>query len=117
MIIVELPWVVSANNYYRICGRKLVISPRGRVMRKEIMATIFDKFGGFPEPLKGPVSVILRAYPPCKRIRDLDNLFKGLFDALTYSKIWVDDSQVKHIDATMCEIVKFGKVIVEINAL
>ena len=42
----------------------------------------------------GPVAVEIEAHMPDKRRRDLDNLLKGLFDALTHAGVWMDDSQV-----------------------
>ena len=117
MLIIKLPWIVSANAYYRAVGNSVRISKRGRENRKSCMAAVFDKLGGYPEPLTGDISIVVRIHPPDKRKRDIDNIFKGLFDSLTHSKVWADDSQVKHLDATMCDIVKFGCVIVEINEL
>ena len=117
MLILTLPWVLSVNGYYRVVGKSLKISKEGRANRKLIMATVYDQLGGYPEPLIGELSVTVKVYPPDKRKRDLDNIFKGLFDSLTHAKVWADDSLVKHIDASMLEIVKKGRVVVEINEL
>lgn len=45
-------------------------------------------------PRKGRLAVILVLCPPDRRRRDIDNFQKGLFDAMTKSGVWEDDSQV-----------------------
>lgn len=118
MLFLRLPWILSVNGYYRVVGKSLKISTKGRANRKAVMASVFDQLGGYPSPLEGHLSVNVRVYPPDKRVRDLDNIFKGLFDSLTHAKVWEDDRQVKHIEATMeDEIVKFGMVTIEVNEL
>lgn len=47
--------------------------------------------------ITGPVSVVIEAFPPDKRRRDLDNLLKGLFDSLTHAGVWLDDYQVNDV--------------------
>lgn len=34
---------------------------------------------------------------PDRRRRDLDNILKALFDALTHAGLWLDDSQIDFI--------------------
>lgn len=36
-------------------------------------------------------------YPPDRRPFDVDNRLKALLDALTHSKVWLDDGQVDAI--------------------
>lgn len=43
------------------------------------------------------VSVIIDIYPKNKKVCDLDNYPKAIFDALTYARAWVDDDQVKDL--------------------
>ena len=117
MLILTLPWVLSLNGFYRVVGRSLKISKEGRANRKLIVASTLDQLGGKPEPLAGDLAVNVRIHPPDRRRRDIDNIFKGLLDSLTHAGVWEDDSQIKHLEADMLEIVKKGQVIVEINEL
>lgn len=36
-------------------------------------------------------------YFPDRRVRDLDNLFKALFDSLQWAKVFVNDNQIRKI--------------------
>jgi crossover junction endodeoxyribonuclease RusA len=45
----------------------------------------------------GPVALRVFAYPPDKRRRDLDNILKGVQDALVAAGVLLDDYQVDEI--------------------
>lgn len=96
-----LPWPPSLNSYYRspnkgpLAGRHL-ISARGRLYRVEVVAAGWAQLRLKPM-LTGRLYVYIDAYPPDKRKRDLDNLLKALFDALTHAGVWVDDSQIDRL--------------------
>lgn len=62
------------------------------------------------------LKVHIEAYPPDKRKRDLDNLFKSLLDALEKSGVFKDDRQ---IDALSIERMKAheNKLIVHMSRL
>jgi crossover junction endodeoxyribonuclease RusA len=54
-------------------------------------------------------------FPPDRRKRDLDNYMKGLLDALTNGKLWVDDSLINQLHIYRGEVVTDGSVRVEIS--
>ncbi|NBW20709.1 MAG: RusA family crossover junction endodeoxyribonuclease [Caulobacteraceae bacterium] len=45
----------------------------------------------------GSVRVVIEAFPPDRRKRDLDNILKSLLDALTHAGVWEDDSQIEDL--------------------
>lgn len=45
--------------------------------------------------LECPIGVQVSIFPPDKRRRDLDNIWKIVGDALTRSGLWVDDSIIE----------------------
>ncbi len=69
---------------------------------------------GNHKALTEPLAVTVELYPPDERRRDLDNCFKGLLDALQYSNIFIDDSQIVEIHAFKHHQVKGGKCTVAI---
>ena len=91
MIQLTLPFAPTVNSYWGFHGARRFVSTRG-VYFRYLVAGIVGKLG--MEPLTGRLSVYVAVYPPDKRVRDLDNLCKGLLDSLTYSKLYIDDSQI-----------------------
>jgi crossover junction endodeoxyribonuclease RusA len=92
----ELPWPPSVNRYWRhptrgpLAGRHL-ISEDGRRYRTEVAALWMRD----PQPLVlGRIAIDIEAAPPDRRRRDLDNILKGLLDALVHARIIVDDELI-----------------------
>lgn len=54
---------------------------------------------------------------PDRRRRDLDNLQKAVFDALTKAGFWLDDSQVVDYRVVKMPVVKGGKLELTITEL
>lgn len=62
------------------------------------------------------VVVRIDLYPPDNRRRDLFNTLESLSDALTFAKVWKDDSQIKGTDHIYWgEPVRHGKVVISIS--
>lgn len=119
-MILTLPFPPSANGYWRAPnkgaskGRHLV-SERGRIFQAEAIAQVMEQLRRRPKPISADISVTVVFYPPTKARRDLDNFFKALFDAMTQAGVWLDDSQIKHIDAKWGSVIKGGKVELRIS--
>lgn len=95
-----LPWPPTVNLYWRhvsrgkLAGRTLT-SEKGRAYRREIakLALVhrWRKFG------QERLAVTIKASPPDRRSRDLDNILKALLDALCHAGVFDDDSQVDEL--------------------
>ncbi len=115
ILTLTLPWAPSVNTYWRhpntgpLRGRNL-ISDAGRVYRKAVLRAVPGL-----QPLGGRLRVAIGVYPPDRRRRDLDNLPKAILDALTHAGIWGDDSQIDHLEIIRHEVVKGGRIDVEIG--
>lgn len=94
MTVLSLPFPPSNNTYYRRVGAKTLISAKGRTYCKDV--TALCQAAGV-QKMEGRLQVVITACPPDRRRRDLDNLCKGLLDALTHGGAWEDDSQIDHL--------------------
>jgi len=110
---IVLPWPPSVNRYYRHVGLKVLISREGREFRERVLACLgnVQRMGG------GRLELLLRAFPPDRRCRDLDNLFKSTCDALQHGQLYDNDNQIRHIDAWMLNPVRDGCLWVKVNRL
>jgi len=113
-IELELPLAVSENRYRRVvpgCGHP-VISSEGRRYHENVKA-IFRQSG--QAPIRGKVRVTVEFYPPDRRRRDIDNLFKCLLDSLVAAGCIEDDSLVEELHAKKGEPVPGGLLFVRIE--
>ena len=67
--------------------------------------------------MAGMLAVKIRAYPPDRRKRDVDNLQKPLLDALEKGKAFYNDCQIKLLVTIMKHPVQGGKTVVTIRAM
>lgn len=98
MMMLTLPWPPSVNRYWRHVFRgptagRIYIAAEGKAFRTHV-AWVARQAKAPQIDAKALVRVNIVAYPPDRRSRDLDNLQKATLDALTYAKVWHDDSQV-----------------------
>ena len=92
---VKLPWPPSINRYYRHWKNRMLISAAGRKYRDTVISLCLPK----PDTITGPLYVKLEAYPPDNRRRDIDNIMKAVWDSLQHAGIYLDDSQITHMEA------------------
>ncbi|HAU6764315.1 TPA: RusA family crossover junction endodeoxyribonuclease [Salmonella enterica subsp. enterica serovar Pasing] len=115
-----LPFPPSVNTYWRapnkgpLVGRHL-ISAVGRKYQSAACVAIIEQLRRLPKPSTELAAVEIILYPPDKRIRDLDNYNKALFDALTHAGVWEDDSQVKRMLVEWGPVFPKGKVEITIT--
>lgn len=114
-IYYELPWPPSVNHYwieravpsgkgyYRIMKS---VGPKGKKFREDV-----EEIVGDVEPMRGnSVSVHIDAYPPDRRKRDIDNIFKATLDAMEHAGVYENDNQIKYLSATKHDKVQGGKM-------
>ncbi len=91
-ITLDLPWPPTSNTYWRRNGGRYFISKRGQDYKDFVAKACYIYQGMFDANAR--IRVKIKAYPPDKRKRDLDNLFKSVLDSLQSSEIYIDDSQI-----------------------
>lgn len=111
MIKLKLPYPPSVNHYWGQVGNRKFIGKRGKEFREEVYICALNarKVG-----LKGRLEVKVYLYPPDKRKRDIDNIFKSLLDALEHAGVYENDSQIDRLCVERLEVVAGGCCVVEI---
>uniref|UniRef100_UPI00398C5714 RusA family crossover junction endodeoxyribonuclease n=1 Tax=Salmonella enterica TaxID=28901 RepID=UPI00398C5714 len=115
-----LPFPPSVNTYWRapnkwpLAGRHL-ISAVGLKYQSAACVPIMEQLRRLPKPSTELAAVEIILYTPDKRIRDLDNYNKALFDALSHAGVWEDDSQVKRMLVEWGPVFPKGKVEITIT--
>ena len=111
-------WPPSVNHGWRNVGNRTCLSAAGRDFRREMEKSILVLRSEKKLPLESlteNLSIVLTLNPPDRRVRDIDNYCKAVFDALTHAGVWRDDSQVKELLIRWGGVVKGGGYRIEIN--
>lgn len=115
---VTLPWPPSTNRIWRnvaVRGRpRTLLSDEGRRFRAAVGQLCADCHL-YGLRLDGRLQVEILAFPPDRRLRDLDNLQKAPLDALTHAGVWLDDSQIDRLMVERGKVVKGGELQVTIS--
>ena len=91
-ITLTMPWPPSVNKYWRTFQGRMIISAEGRSYRKAVADQVFIQGGA--KNYTGKLRVVIEAFRPDKRRRDLDNLLKAVLDGCTHAGVWEDDSNI-----------------------
>ena len=111
---VALPWPLTVSLYWRhkVTGRlaTVYVSAEGMAYRKAVNNLVLEA-AMVQRYVKqaGPLRIVIEAFPPDRRKRDLDNILKSLLDSLTHARVWEDDSQIEDLriyKATIAGMVK-----------
>lgn len=112
---ISLPWPPSNNRYYRHNRGRTHISTEGQAYSESVARIIKDKT--LDIGITVSVKICIECHMPDRRRRDLDNLQKAAFDALTKSGFWLDDQQVDDYRVKRMPIVKGGRLDLTITEL
>lgn len=107
MIKLKLPFPPSLNSYYRTVNNRILISEKGRIYRQNVLLACISQFRLVPK-LSGRLSVKIIATMPDKRRRDLDNMLKAVLDAMQHAGVYLDDSQIDHLQIIRSAVEKPG---------
>lgn len=117
--VLRLPWPPSVNTMWRqlvINGQsRTLLSADGRQYREATMRECRQQKA--PTKLSGPLAVLIDAFPPDRRVRDLDNLPKAILDGLTHAGVWGDDSQIDDLRIRRCSPTGGGAIRITIQAI
>ena len=113
MVVLNLPYPPSVNHLY--------INARGRrfpnAKAKAYKTAVQEYVAEYRTPKfnNAKIALIVWAYPPDKRKRDISNLLKIIEDSLQDAGVFDDDFNIDFIEIKRCEIKKGGglKVMIE----
>ena len=112
--VYQLPWPPSVNHIYsRTKKGGVMLNPKAREYREEVIYTI----GKGHTTLNGSLRVVVDAYMPDKRKRDIDNIMKSLGDAMTHAGVWKDDSQIDDLRIVRRGVEAPGRVLVTVSQI
>jgi crossover junction endodeoxyribonuclease RusA len=117
MIDLCLPWPPSVNRIWRSVGGRVLLSADGRAYRQAVAVAVLEQHGA-GDPLTGRLSMTIRAYPPDRRRRDVDNMAKAILDAIEHAgSVYVNDSQIDHLSIRRMNVATPGRVDVSIGEI
>lgn len=112
---ITLPYPPSNNRYYRHNRGRTHISAEGKAYRAAVRDLIRASMLDVQTP--HPLKLRIECHMPDRRRRDLDNLQKAAFDALTKAGFWLDDSQIVDYRVIKMPVLKGGKLVINITEL
>lgn len=104
----------SVNNYYVKTQRGVFISQRGKKFRDDLLRDAMEQVGERLN-ITDKVKVEIVVWPPDKRKRDLDNIKKPLFDAMTHAGLWEDDSLIDQDFTYRGDVVFGGRIYIKVS--
>ena len=117
MLVLNLPLPPSINSYWGFSGHRRFINKAG-VAFKEAVADYVAEYK-VPKLGNARIEIHVTLYPKDKRIQDIDNRLKSLFDSLSNNGAGVfdDDSQIDVLLVQRGEIKKGGGCLVLIEVM
>lgn len=109
------PFPPSLNHCWGVVGKRRFLSANYKAFLNDVALVVAGT--RLADPTVDGYYVTLRVAPPDRRKRDLDNVVKPVFDALTRCCVWSDDCYVNRLLVERAEPVKNGQVIVHVGAM
>lgn len=112
-VILHLPYPPSVNTYWGFNGSRRYLTKKALDFKKLVWCEVI--LAGKPYFGKQFVKVSIRWHCPDKRLRDIDNPLKPLFDALVQASVMEDDSQIRAMTVEYGNIKKGGETVIVIE--
>ncbi len=116
----EMPWPPTVNHYHQPIrvgkGARIIKGVKAR-QYAEMADKYLETMDLCGINLSERLSVHLTLHPPTLAKYDIDNRTKGVFDALSNAKFWLDDEQVDRLTLRKGDKIKGGLVIVRVDVI
>ena len=108
----DLPMPPSVNGYWLVKPKGKYLSAKARKFRSEVIAYVASL--GRIRTHTGRIKAYITIHGRDKRKFDIDNYQKAVWDALTHAKVIADDELIDELSIKRGEIIKGGKVAIEL---
>ena len=108
----DLPMPPSVNGYWLVKPKGKYLSARAKLFRSEVIAYVASL--GRIRTHTGRIKAYITIHGRDKRKFDIDNYQKAVWDALTHAKVIADDELIDELIIKRGEIIKGGKVAIEL---
>jgi crossover junction endodeoxyribonuclease RusA len=115
MILLNLPYPPSINNYWIASGHRRFISQRGRDFKQAVAEFVIE--WRVPKLGDSPVWVDIILRPRTKKLMDIDNCIKPILDALQDAGVFDDDVQVQRVTIERGLPIKGGGCVVMLDRI
>ncbi len=110
-----LPMPPSVNGYWLVKPKGKYLSAKARMFRSEVIAYVASL--GRIRTHTGRIKAVVTIHGRDKRKFDIDNYQKALWDALTHARVIDDDELIDELNIKRGEVIKGGRVEVELYEL
>ncbi|OOH89518.1 crossover junction endodeoxyribonuclease RuvA [Pasteurellaceae bacterium 15-036681] len=111
MVEFELPYPPTVNHYWKHTKSGVhYVTAQGKAYQQAVGWLLKNA-----KKFECKVQLFVDIYPPDKRKRDIDNIFKALLDSLTKAGVIADDSLIYKLVAVKHEPVDKGMVRIRIE--
>lgn len=112
-VVVTTGWPPSVNHLWVRAGKRIFVSQKGIEFKNHVHALWLQH----PVKLVGKLSIDVVAFPPDRRKRDIDNIFKVLLDSLMYAGYYEDDFQIDRLSVSRAAVCRPGRLEIVIKEL
>ena len=113
-IYLDLPYPPTVNHYWGQSGKRRFLGKKGVEFREEVIKAFRRSM---QKSVDGRLSVHIDLFPPDRRIRDIDNVVKAIFDACQHAECYENDSMIDELHIVRREIVKGGACVIAIISI
>ena len=115
----RLDWPPTVNTYWRhrfINGMpRVYVTQKGQKYRETSVLQLMEQ--DVVRGIKDRVSVMVNAYPPDHRRRDIDNILKVVLDCLQEYGVFEDDEQIDILTVRRRTVSKPGYVEIQVEVI
>lgn len=113
-LILTLDFPPSVNHYWLTHGKYRFLSQRARDFRQHVI----DSMPANWEPFTDRLQIYIEIFAPDRKIRDIDNLNKGVLDSLEHAGAYLNDNQIDKLTIIRKGVIpRAGKVIITLETL